>query len=394
VGELRVDARHVLALGLGRLVSNNGARAITFDAGLTSASGAGGVVSNSGGNVVSNGGAGLRLLQASPGGELPLLGEELPMAGLTVVAVDPVSGERVPLGMDDAGLPVDTVVTDGAGGFKAYLPPGDRPMLLMAGPGEVVDPRLHLTTIQGAGPGRTVLDDDHAIITRNIRLVTSQAWRRNLDAPPAEATLRFAAGPDALARRRHMVALLRRVRDAALPPEARDALAGRMADIGLGYADPTRIVLDRSLLLVPYDGPDETTFEASVGVLREARELAVARCRALADEGLEPFGYLAARPWAKAANEGRAEPWTFQRPADVITFLGEAYLFNPDLEFPVVSARILEVMADLGGDARPLLRLEAAIRSIEAATDRVLYVEQTGALEAFEAAIEEALARR
>ncbi|MEB3221163.1 MAG: hypothetical protein VKS61_03700 [Candidatus Sericytochromatia bacterium] len=385
-GELRVDARHLLELGLGELVSNNGARAINFEAGR--------VVANHGGGVLSNGGAALRLLQASPGGKLPLLGEELPGAGLTVMAVDPLSGDRVSLGLDDGGLPVMALVTDGAGRFQAYLPPGERPILLMAGPGEAVDPRLHLTTLQGASGGPSTLDDDHATATQGIRRVTRIAWRRVLDRPPEEGTPSPLAAPEAEARWQRIQALQRRVRDSGLSSEARDALAERLADIVLSHVDPTRLVLDRSLMRVPYDGPDETTFEACVGVLREARETAVARCRTLAGEGLEPFGYLSARPWAQAASVGRAEPWRFKRPADLVTFMSEAYLFNPDLDFPEVSARILEVMADVGGNAAPLLRLEAAIRSIEAATDRVLYVEPTGALEAVEAAIEEALTRR
>jgi hypothetical protein len=264
---------------------------------------------------------------------------------------------------------------------------------MMAGPGETVDPRLHLTTMQGASAGQSTLDDDHATATQGIRRLTRIAWRRVLDHPPDEAAASPVGDPDAAARWRHLQALQRRVRDSALTSEAREALAERLADIVLGHVDPTRMLVDRSLLTAPYDGPDETTFEACVGVLREVRKTAVERCRALESEGIEPFGYLSTRPWAKAASAGRASPWTFRRPADLVVFMGEAYLFNPALDFPEVSLRLLEVMADLGGDAQPLIRLRAAIRTIEVATDRVLYIERSGAYEAVEAAIKLALAR-
>lgn len=452
-GAVTIDARYAVDASAGRILSNNGANVIDLGgSAIVSNNGAnlisdhgGGVVSNNGGNLISdqggsvvsnNGGSfvsktrGANLISdrgdqaqanwrrdyslttaeasvgESPATRPPSLGTLAPAAGMAIRAFDLESGAFVPLGAMPDGGPAYEILSDGLGAYTLFLPQESRTVMLLATPPDRDDARLTYSLLLGRKPLTTEIDEDTAMATRVIRRGYVRAWIENLSPPrpsptplalPSVMALPASTPAPVAPRDPRVIAGWRRVAELAassgahrLSAEARKRLAERIADVELAYSHPETTHLARTSTLFPYDGPDETVFDAYKGVMKTYREALTETLRAMVDRGEDPLAYLAQRPYVIAANRGRPDPYVFKKPGDVLEFVVDHYVLNSGQTHLESLQGMLEVITDLDLPVAPIGRLLAALEGSQADADRVFFLEDGGALAVVETLIVEA----
>ena len=255
-GTLRVDAAYLVAAGGGNVLSHNGAQIVAAGGGNMVAAGAGNLVAAGGGNIVAAGAGnivaagggnlvaagggnivaagggnivaagGLNMVAAGAGnmvaagaGNYGLLdavvpaprfalaqattapariraGDQLPAVGMLVSVVSLTTRKYLPLGVNAKGEPIYSVYSNSAGGYEAFLPPGEeRNVLVVANVPGRGDGRLIYNTFSARTAVATQdVDEDTAVGTRYLRRCFVGRLTEIILAPDVADTLEIATG--------------------------------------------------------------------------------------------------------------------------------------------------------------------------------------------------------
>lgn len=395
-GLVRLDGRYALEVAAGRILSNNGAQAISLFDRLDV-----GVIANHGGALRDLQGKALWGLLAGDEagratGPVVAAGELLPVAGMGVQAIDPLTGRPVALGQTGEGQPIYEVTTDAEGRWRVFLPRLDRPLLVLARVPGVADQRLTAMTCVGATAADAPVDEDTATATQAVRRAVANVWLQMVQPgafpqPPTVVLEGRPAGPEVQQRVQAFHAFAVGSGASQLDATAREALAGRLADIELAYSDPTRVRVGRMYRWGAYDGPEETAFEAYVEALRITRTQLLAKLREVEAAGEDPIAFLNGRPYLVKANEGRAAPYVIKKIADFQWFIFDHYVLSGGASSQSLMGALQEVAADMGGDVSAVKRFIAAYDANLDANVRSKFVEDTDQLERMKEAISDAV---
>jgi hypothetical protein len=170
------------------------------------------------------------------------------------------------------------------------------------------------------------------------------------------------------------------LRDAGLAAGIRDlpdgeirALADRMAGALIARVDLGNTAIIKDLLLLRYDGPDESVFSAYMGVVHDAREATTRVMRRLEAEGKDPLRYFNERPYVIEGNARLATPIAIRKPVDLIDLVIQAYM-TEIYSSPLATIEALQVVeADVDMPRQTFIRLFAGLMGNLRANAKPLY---------------------
>lgn len=367
-GQIKLDARYAVASGAlaiapggAALVSNNGG-SVRDPAGLLAPHATGLVgkirlLSDQGGGLLSNNGAGLRLLQVPSA--------NLPAAGMVLGVYSLVDGGLLPIAVDDLGQPVYTLLTGADGGFAVDLPAAVAGnVLVVASVPGTRDPGLAVDLIARAAPAADLAIDDASTVATEYLI---QAVAGRLDDTYAPDPCRPAGPPPDHADSLSFVLdtytdALKQPAFTALPLEAKRFVLRRFAGFVVSGLDLAAIKALRSE-------------QPALAVVQEL----------IADAEQAAAEQLAAKPtafddrdWIRVAKveHGAAGLPLFRKASDLTAFMVREYLTTLDNK----RVRFLEpVLADLALDPARVQGLVDAAQAVFLAIVELLQQDGAGA---------------
>ncbi|MEB3197726.1 MAG: hypothetical protein VKP62_11030 [Candidatus Sericytochromatia bacterium] len=349
-GSVRLDARYAVAQAGARLIGDATGSYVQVGGSVVS-NGSGNLIANHGAGIISDAGQRYRLTAQVAGADvLPLPGELLPGAGVTVSVRSLLTGAPMALGSTPDDLPVKALWTDPKGQFTLYLPPHEGGIVVEARVQEAsgkrsTDPGLTYDLCPPHGASSVAVDEDSAAVCRLLWLSLYHVLRDALsDAPDGLHRRGVLKGAPAFER------LAMTARGAGLVSareDERDAVAARCAEALVGGTDPWRVPVT--------EAGGTPAMEALLGLIRDTREAATERWRR--DPAV--FSTWPTLASANAAREKGTPNWEMLKPADLNRFLTDTYLARqlprPDLA-PLLGR-------ETGADATWRQALDALLRS-------------------------------
>lgn len=273
------------------------------------------------------------------------------------------TGERLPLGLDQDGVPVFQVYSGPEGRFEVYLPETEQGAVRAeARVAEQLDAGVSAEALV-TPLAQADLDEDTATIARYIRAVFTQRLETLLyqpttpDSPifvganlPTDIRTTIAAGLSNW----HATAL--RTGLAAAEPARRRAAAQTLADLVLGRVGLEDATLAR--LTPPYDGPEEPPLSVLVAEIRDVREEVAGVMRADLAAGRSPAARFAALAEVRLAAAGGLSA-ALVRPGSYPEFLIARFMGDGSLSEEARYERISAMGREFGLDGN-VARLRAA----------------------------------
>ena len=384
-GTVAIDATYALRKADARLLSNNGAGALVVGASLLS-EGGNGVIANNAGNLLGEGGANVisdlgaayHVLETAPS---PTPGAVLPAGGMRLAAYGLLDGKPLSLGQDDAGKPVQAVLTRPDGGYTIYLPAGiTTNVRLEATVPRHDDPRLAYNGLVSAAAATRSLDEDvsnGATFVRGVVFAEMIAdYTIGVAAPDRPSpTPAFAGTPppeivESNVQRDRWQKKLIAIGFPKLDEATRRAAARRSADAVLAHVD-----LD-AIMIVPgdhYQGPVRPALVALDDILKQVRELTAKQFQAATAAGQDPIEVFSSKPYVQRANARDHTTYRIERPSDLPALMLTAVVTNTSLTEAERQQEILALLVDLELDADVTTELATIVKACEDAIFDTLY---------------------
>ncbi|MDB5098317.1 MAG: hypothetical protein JWM80_2738 [Cyanobacteria bacterium RYN_339] len=354
-GTVQLEASYAVAQGGATLITNNGASVLQLGDAALVANNGGNIISNNGGTIISDHAAGLvsqtkdgpalvsqtkdfGLLAAEP---LPTIGTVLPAAGLTLGVVDLLTGQLLEVGRGADGNPAKAIVTNSAGAYRAFLPPGTKTSVRVVAVGSE-DPRLQTNLITSRPGTSATLDEDTPQVANIVRSVIAiQNYRMMVKKPgePVPNEPFYALLDDKL--RADVDAGLNKFRErfadlqvSGFTREKNLRIAYRMADVVLAHTDLEGIVTTSG---------QKPAMDASREVMQALRVRVGEVMAKQASLGKDPSAYFAAKAYIKDAAARDQESYAIRKPSDFDDFLIRGVLANPNLsgvEAPKAASKV------------------------------------------------------
>lgn len=309
-GLVGTDGVSLVAAGAGNLIGQDGNSLIGQDGNS--------LIGQDGNSMIAAGGGNYALAQAS---ETYDIGALLPAAAMNVQIRAMGTGERIPLGVDTAGNPVYSLLTNAVGEYTAFLPAdvsAKNVLVVVSAPRGATD-RLRYTQVVQRGTATEDVSEDSAMgssffreafVSRLEQLLTQSGNEEAKDLPAFKQlklradTLHVGTLPS-----RQRRARMRRVADALLADAALDDL--EMPDTGQSPRTfIIEVVRDFRVRVTQKMKSNPTMFKENVSIVGANIRIANANM------GL-------------AATERKA-PYEIRKPADFATYIRDEFLVSPD----------------------------------------------------------------